>query len=44
MPKEWGVGVEDMDAPQRARIIADYIAGMTDRYARREWKRIGGVL
>lgn len=44
MPKEWGVGVEDMDAPQRARVIADYIAGMTDRYARREWKRIGGVL
>lgn len=44
MPKEWGVGVEKMDAPRRARVIADYIAGMTDRYARREWKRIGGVL
>jgi dGTPase len=32
--------VPDGDTPRQARKIADYIAGMTDRYAIREHKRI----
>ncbi len=31
---------ETADEPARARIVADYIAGMTDRYAIREHKRL----
>ena len=33
LPDEWGEGVAGSDASKRARHIADYIAGMTDRYA-----------
>jgi dGTPase len=32
--------VRDGDQAKQARKIADYIAGMTDRYAIREHKRI----
>jgi len=32
LPEEWGEGIDD-DTATRARRIADYIAGMTDRYA-----------
>ena len=28
--------------PQRARAVADYIAGMTDRFAIREHQRLSG--
>jgi dGTPase len=31
------------DENSRARVVADYIAGMTDRYAIREHKRIFAV-
>jgi len=31
---------EKQDMPERARIVADYIAGMTDRYAMREHARL----
>jgi dGTPase len=31
------------DAPTRARIVADYVAGMTDRYAEREHARLTGA-
>lgn len=34
---------ETQDEPDRARAVADYIAGMTDRYAIREHKRIFAV-
>ena len=45
LPDEWREdALRAVSAELRARIVADYIAGMTDRYARREWKRIGGVL
>ena len=30
------------DAQQRARTVADFIAGMTDRYAAREHERLTG--
>ncbi len=33
MPEEWSDGVAALDQGARARRIADYIAGMTDRYA-----------
>ena len=33
MPAEWAEGVATADAGARARHVADYIAGMTDRYA-----------
>ncbi len=33
LPTEWRGGVADADESTRARRIADYIAGMTDRYA-----------
>jgi dGTPase len=33
MPAEWAHGLESADAAGQARRIADFIAGMTDRYA-----------
>jgi dGTPase len=33
LPPEWSRGIRDDDARQRARHIADYIAGMTDKFA-----------
>jgi dGTPase len=33
MPPEWSLGLDGADADDRARRIADFIAGMTDRYA-----------
>jgi dGTPase len=33
MPPEWAHGLADADEAGRARHIADFIAGMTDRYA-----------
>jgi len=33
MPPEWSQGLEGADDSGKARKIADFIAGMTDRYA-----------
>jgi dGTPase len=33
LPAEWAEGIGTTNAAMRARRIADYIAGMTDRYA-----------
>jgi dGTPase len=33
LPAEWAEGIDGADKPAHARRIADYIAGMTDRYA-----------
>ena len=33
MPPEWSQGLEDADEAARLRRVADFIAGMTDRYA-----------
>ena len=35
-----GVGVEGESMEKRMRVICDYIAGMTDRYAIHEHKRL----
>jgi len=41
MPTEWREMIADMTSlHSRARIIADYIAGMTDNYAELEWSRL----
>lgn len=43
LPSEWQVRLKEEGAQSekdRARIIADYIAGMTDRYAVREHERL----
>lgn len=40
MPAEWSRGVEELDETRRARRVADYIAGMTDRYALDEHRRL----
>jgi dGTPase len=40
LPEEWRHGLDDGDAGQRARHIADFIAGMTDRFALTEHARL----
>jgi hypothetical protein len=36
LPDEWQQQARDLPEAQRARLVADYIAGMTDRYAQDE--------
>ena len=44
LPPEWRLRVEAASArPGPARLIADYIAGMTDRFALNEHRRLFGV-
>ncbi|CAN0459054.1 unnamed protein product, partial [Discosporangium mesarthrocarpum] len=40
LPAEWRVGAEQADKTLRARHVADYIAGMTDRFALDEHRRL----
>ncbi|MEM7121208.1 MAG: deoxyguanosinetriphosphate triphosphohydrolase [Pseudomonadota bacterium] len=40
MPAEWSRRAADRDENGRARVVADYIAGMTDRFARDEHARV----
>ncbi len=40
LPAEWSVGLAGLDEAARARRIADFIAGMTDRYALAEHGRL----
>jgi len=40
LPEEWRASVEGRDEPARARRIADFIAGQTDRYALAEHARL----
>jgi dGTPase len=40
LPAEWSVGLAEADEHARARRIADFIAGMTDRYALAEHARL----
>jgi dGTPase len=40
LPGEWFARLRDLDEPARARVICDYIAGMTDRYAIEEHRRL----
>ncbi len=43
MPDEWSVSAADSGSRETARVAADYIAGMTDRYAKREHDRLFGT-
>jgi dGTPase len=40
LPAEWSMGLATLDQPARVRRIADFIAGMTDRYALAEHARL----
>lgn len=40
MPTEWSQGIEALEPAARHRRIADYIAGMTDRFALQEHRRL----
>ncbi|MEN8196076.1 MAG: deoxyguanosinetriphosphate triphosphohydrolase [Pseudomonadota bacterium] len=39
LPGEWRRRARGRDAPRTARLVADYIAGMTDRFALQEHRR-----
>lgn len=43
LPEEWRPGAEQADKTARARHVADYIAGMTDRFALDEHRRLYDV-
>ncbi|MDB6180338.1 deoxyguanosinetriphosphate triphosphohydrolase [Paracoccus fistulariae] len=44
MPGDWGAEATDApDKTRRARIVLDYVAGMTDRYAIAEHQRLLGL-
>jgi dGTPase len=40
LPAEWYARAEGRDASGRARVVCDYIAGMTDRFAIEEHKKL----
>ena len=40
LPAEWYGRVQALDDAGRARVICDYIAGMTDRFAIEEHRRL----
>jgi dGTPase len=40
LPDDWRVAAEEKDQLGRARIVADFIAGMTDRFALQEYERL----
>ena len=40
LPAEWNEGLAGLDEASRARRVADFIAGMTDRYALAEHARL----
>lgn len=40
LPPEWRRAASAPNSPETARIVADYIAGMTDQYALREYRQL----
>ena len=42
MPPQFSATAKSQDEPGRARVVADYVAGMTDRFAIAEHERIMG--
>ena len=40
MPEAWRARTENRDAAGRARVVCDYVAGMTDRYAIEEHRKL----
>jgi dGTPase len=43
LPPNWFVRTEGADMTKRARVVCDYIAGMTDRFAIEEHRRLFGL-
>jgi dGTPase len=43
LPQEWQLRALNADERKRARLVADYIAGMTDRFALKEHRRLFDV-
>jgi len=43
LPPEWSGRLKGGDEKRRARVVCDYIAGMTDRYAIRDYQRLFGA-
>ena len=44
MPENWREAVAGAeDETGLARLVSDYVSGMTDRYAIREWERLVGA-
>jgi dGTPase len=41
MPEEFRASTARGDKLAQARVVADYVAGMTDRYAIAEFERLG---
>ncbi|MGR3501140.1 deoxyguanosinetriphosphate triphosphohydrolase [Pseudaestuariivita sp.] len=44
LPDRWSAGTQGSTETARARLVADYIAGMTDRFALQEHQRLIGPL
>ena len=42
LPDRWRQLIAAAEEPWRGRIIGDYVAGMTDRFAIREHRRLTG--
>ena len=40
MPKEWQAGYDALSSERKARVVCDFIAGMTDRFALDEHRRL----
>jgi dGTPase len=40
MPDAWRAAAANCDERPRARLVADFVAGMTDRYALSEHRRL----
>lgn len=40
LPEAWGVAAHGLDDRRRARVISDFVAGMTDRYCLAEHRRL----
>jgi dGTPase len=40
LPAEWRVGIEKLTDTERARRVADFLAGQTDGFARHEYRRL----
>ena len=40
LPEDWGIAAKLLDDTMKARLISDYIAGMTDKYALMEYRKL----
>ncbi|MGB1547827.1 MAG: deoxyguanosinetriphosphate triphosphohydrolase, partial [Alphaproteobacteria bacterium] len=43
LPTEWQEEASILDRPARAQLVLDYVAGMTDRFALEEHRRLFDV-